>query len=434
MPTLAGHRVPAGRLILFALELAVVSAAAFAGWTFASPGGGVGETALVGCLGCVVAIQGTLYLADLYDLRVAADDHRSGRRLRSCLGAAGLATVPLIVYLPVSARPRMVWALAAAVVATAILRAAAPWRPLRRRVFLVGDGAALAAALREVETGDDAVVGRGPADALDLGARLRACAADLVVVACEERRGLPLDAFLRARLAGIEVLDAIRYAERARRRIPVDLLRPAVLAFEDGFRRSRAGETLRRTLSVATAVVILLAALPVALLVALAIRLDSPGAVLYRQARVGRGGRTFTLWKFRTMRAGAESATGAVWARPDDPRVTRVGAWLRRHRVDELPQLLNVIAGDMDVVGPRPERPELVAELAARIPFYALRHLVRPGITGWAQIRHPYGASVEEAQDKLGYDLYYVRHASLVLDAVVLFHTAKVVVTGRGAR
>jgi len=173
--------------------------------------------------------------------------------------------------------------------------------------------------------------------------------------------------------------------------------------------------------------------LPIALIIAAAIRFDSKGPIFYKQKRVGRGGKSFTMWKFRTMVTDAEKG-GAVWAQKRDPRVTRVGQFLRRSRLDEIPQLINVLVGDMDLVGPRPERPEFTAVLAKAIPFYDVRALVRPGLTGWAQIGYPYGASIEDAKQKLAYDIYYVKHASPILDLIVLFHTAKVVVMGRGAR
>jgi lipopolysaccharide/colanic/teichoic acid biosynthesis glycosyltransferase len=171
----------------------------------------------------------------------------------------------------------------------------------------------------------------------------------------------------------------------------------------------------------------------VLLIVAALIKLDSRGPVFYSQERVGLNGRNFKMLKFRTMRNDAEAA-GVKWAQKDDPRVTRLGKYLRRFRVDELPQLINVLRGEMGVVGPRPERPEFVARLRTQIPYYDLRTLVPPGITGWAQIRYPYAASLEEAREKLQYDLYYIKHLSLFLDIVILFHTAKVVLFGRGAR
>jgi exopolysaccharide biosynthesis polyprenyl glycosylphosphotransferase len=300
---------------------------------------------------------------------------------------------------------------------------------------LVGAGDALRAALDELEDhGDDVLVAVRPPDAPDLLQTARAASADVIVVACEDRRGVPSGALLACRLGGVDVVDAVSYVERSRRKVPIRLLRPAALIYDEGFRRSRVADGARRLISLLASAFLFACAAPVTLVVALAIRLDSRGPVLYRQQRVGRGGRRFTMWKFRTMHLDAEAGGRAIWAAERDPRVTRVGAFLRRTRLDELPQLLNVIAGDMDLVGPRPERPEFVDKLAHAIPFYELRTLLRPGLTGWAQIRYPYGASVEDARQKLGFDLYYVKHASPLLDLIVLFHTAKVVVTGRGAR
>jgi exopolysaccharide biosynthesis polyprenyl glycosylphosphotransferase len=185
--------------------------------------------------------------------------------------------------------------------------------------------------------------------------------------------------------------------------------------------------------SLFASLVLFLFAAPVLLLVAIIIKLDSKGPVFYTQERVGMGGRNFKMLKFRTMKTDAE-ATGVKWAQKDDPRVTRIGKYLRRFRIDELPQILNVVKGEMGIVGPRPERPEFVAKLRRQIPYYDLRTLVPPGITGWAQIRYPYAASLEEAREKLQYDLWYVKHLSVRLDISILFHTAKVVLFGRGAR
>ena len=217
-------------------------------------------------------------------------------------------------------------------------------------------------------------------------------------------------------------------------KIAVENLRPSWLIFSEGFKRTQLFLAMKRALDSACAAVGLILAAPVMLLVALAIRLTSPGRVLYHQARVGQNGRVFTVHKFRSMREDAEAQTGAVWAAAGDSRVTPVGAFLRRTRLDEIPQLWNVLKGDMSLVGPRPERPEFVAALTEQIPFYGLRHAVRPGVTGWAQVRYTYGASVEDALEKLQYDLFYIKHATIAFDLFVLFSTIKTVLLRRGAQ
>jgi exopolysaccharide biosynthesis polyprenyl glycosylphosphotransferase len=178
----------------------------------------------------------------------------------------------------------------------------------------------------------------------------------------------------------------------------------------------------------------LLLSLPLLPFIVLAIKLSSPGRVLYRQSRVGRDGVVFRCYKFRTMRSDAEADTGPTWAKDDDPRITRVGRFLRKTRIDEIPQLLNVFRGDMSLIGPRPERPEFVAALNKQIPYYHLRHSVRPGITGWAQILYKYGSSVEDAKEKLRYDLYYIKNTSVGLDLLIILNTIKIVLLGRGAK
>jgi sugar transferase (PEP-CTERM system associated) len=260
--------------------------------------------------------------------------------------------------------------------------------------------------------------------------------AGLIVVALDDRRGkLPVNDLLRCRIDGVRVEEGASVLERLTGQIPIKNLRPSWLVFSRGFDESRLLRRLKVAGEFGVAALMLVAAAPVMLLVALAIRLTSPGAPIYRQERVGERGQTFRLLKFRTMRVDAEAATGPVWASAeDDPRITRLGRFLRKTRLDELPQLVNVVRGEMSFVGPRPERPHFVKALRQVIPFYDERHTVRPGITGWAQIRCGYGASIEDAELKLQFDLYYIKHMSFAFDMSILLDTLKVVVVGRGAR
>jgi sugar transferase (PEP-CTERM system associated) len=256
-----------------------------------------------------------------------------------------------------------------------------------------------------------------------------------VIVAMPDRRGrLPVMEMLELRLNGIRIEEATSWLEKISGRIEVDNLYPSWLIFVDGFRFSATFLVLRRLLAITASAVLLLVVLPLIPLVILAIKLDSPGPVLYRQKRVGLGGKIFHCFKFRTMRQDAEADTGATWALDNDPRITKVGRFLRTTRLDEIPQLWCVLKGDMSFVGPRPERPEFVEKLAKEIPFYGVRNAVRPGITGWAQIRYKYGNTVEDAKEKLQYDLYYIKNTSLGLDLMIMFQTIKIVLLGRGAQ
>lgn len=239
---------------------------------------------------------------------------------------------------------------------------------------------------------------------------------------------------LRCRALGIRVLDYLDFIERETKTVDLAALRPSWLIFCDGFRGSGLAKACKRSLDILLSVALLLVTLPLMLLTCLLIMLDSPGPVLYRQERVGLGGRPFVLLKFRSMRGDAEQDGAPLWALTEDPRVTRVGWFIRKLRIDELPQLVNVLRGDMSFVGPRPERPPFVADFNTKIPFYAERHCVKPGITGWAQINFPYGASVEDARDKLSYDLYYVKNHGLFLDLVIVLQTIRVVLWADGAR
>ena len=256
-----------------------------------------------------------------------------------------------------------------------------------------------------------------------------------IVVAMDDRRsGFPAAELLECRLRGIRVTELAAFLERESGRVSVDLIQPSALIFSSGFRCDFLRLASKRVFDIAASLWILAVTLPVALLAALAIFLEDRGPVFYRQVRVGENGRRFTLLKFRSMRVDAEQGGAAMWAAPGDPRVTRVGAIIRRLRIDEIPQAWNVLTGDMSFVGPRPERPEFVEHLTSAIPFYPQRHFVKPGITGWAQVRHSYGASAKDAQDKLEYDLYYMKHHSFAFDLMVLLQTVEIVLFRIGAR
>ena len=260
---------------------------------------------------------------------------------------------------------------------------------------------------------------------------------DEIVVAMEDRRReFPLGELLECRMNGLEITDLVSFLERETGRVRVDLLSPGWMIFGGGFRRDMIRRITSRLLDLTASALIVMISLPVILLTAIAIKIeDGPGSeVFYRQPRVGYGGRVFNLLKFRSMRADAEKAGQAVWAQKNDPRVTRVGALIRKLRIDELPQILNVLQGHMGFVGPRPERPQFVDELSAKIPYYAQRHTVKPGITGWAQLCYPYGSSENDALQKLQDDLYYIKHSSFVFDIAILLQTAEVVIMGKGAR
>jgi sugar transferase (PEP-CTERM system associated) len=256
-----------------------------------------------------------------------------------------------------------------------------------------------------------------------------------VIVAMPDRRGtIPVEELLTLRLAGVKVEEATSWLEKISGRIEVEQLYPSWFIFAEGFRFSTVNRIIRRVMNLTAALCGLILALPLIPLVALAVKLSSEGPVFYRQQRVGRGNVTFHCYKFRTMRQDAEADTGATWATDDDPRITKVGQYLRLLRLDEIPQLWCVLKGDMHFVGPRPERPEFVQWLTREIPYYNLRHVVRPGITGWAQVQYKYGNTLQDAREKLQYDLFYIKNASIGLDLLIMFQTVKIVLLGRGAK
>jgi sugar transferase (PEP-CTERM system associated) len=283
-----------------------------------------------------------------------------------------------------------------------------------------------------VPEGDPPVI----AGAMPLLDAARAVQADEIVVAVADRRGgvLPLRELLDCRLNGIKVFDLSSHFEHHLGQIPIDSLNASWLIFGDGFRQDFLRRLVKRTFDIVCSLALIVLGLPLMALAALAIVWESGFPVLYRQERVGRNNRTFHVIKFRSMRVDAEKDGRPRWASANDSRVTRVGAIIRKLRIDELPQLFSVLKGDMSLVGPRPERPFFVEQLTAEIPFYAVRHSLKPGLTGWAQVRYAYGACKEDAVRKLQYDLYYVKNHSLVLDLKILFSTVGVVLTGKGAQ
>jgi sugar transferase (PEP-CTERM system associated) len=321
------------------------------------------------------------------------------------------------------------------------------------RVLIVGVGAealGVASDLRLPGRSRRTVVGYYPAGT-DQGARIdarlfprdvpldalvRQHQIDEVIVAVREQRGggVPMDQLLACRLQGTPVLDLAGFYERTRGQVPTESLKASWLVYGHGFVQGPVRTAVKRSFDVVCSLLLLAIASPVMLLTALLVKLDSPGPIIYRQERVGLGGRSFMCLKFRSMCSDAERDGVARWASKNDARVTRVGAFIRKCRIDELPQLLSVLKGEMSLVGPRPERPSFVAQLREQIPFYDIRHSVKPGVTGWAQVRYSYGASVEDARRKHEYDLYYVKNNSLFLDLLVLVETVSVVLFREGAQ
>lgn len=261
---------------------------------------------------------------------------------------------------------------------------------------------------------------------------------DEIVVAMDERRrdlggNLPFDNLMDCKLAGIDVIDAVEFCEREIGKIELEQLSPSWMLFSEGFRYSGFRDFSKRVFDIIVSVMLIAVAWPLMLLTALAVFIDDGAPILYRQVRVGLNGKRFELYKFRSMRKDAEK-DGAVWARKNDDRVTKVGAFIRNTRLDELPQIYNVLKGDMSFVGPRPERPEFVQSLDEEVPYYSERHRVKPGLMGWAQLKYPYGASVEDAAQKLRYDLYYSKNHSLLLDILIVIQTVEVILLGKGVR
>ncbi len=317
---------------------------------------------------------------------------------------------------------------------------------LREQVYVLGSGekaGRFVEAIRErTDLGMDIVGWTGASNSLESIESLTTAIQNLsekqiprLVIAVSDRRGtLPVRELLDLRMKGTKVEDSSALLEKITGKMEIEDLRPSSMIFSEGFKVNESFLLIRRMVSLLVSLSILLVFAPLIPFIILGIKLTSPGPILFSQLRVGRHGRSFRLYKFRTMRQDAEAKTGAVWAQKDDPRITKFGKLLRKTRLDEIPQLWNVIRGDMGFVGPRPERPEFVQWLAEAIPYYHLRHIIRPGLTGWAQVKYQYGASLEETKQKLQYDLYYIKHMSLTLDLLIVFETIKIVLLRRGAQ
>ena len=400
------------------------------------------------------------YLFDLYDFLVMHDRRELVLRLIQALGLAWIAlafsfyafpglmlgrgisliALPLALGLMISWRIMIHWFLG--------------HPDFGERILIVGSGNLAVEMAREVLNRPDAgyrIVGFVGTDAELLGKSLinprvigmtddldeivKRENIDRIIVAMGERRGqLPTNKLLQLSLAGqVTIEEGASFYERITGRVSLNMLRPSWLIFTGRGRQAKLAELTRTTVHWLVALIGAILALPIVLVTAVLIKLESRGPVFYKQERVGKNGRTFVLSKFRSMRVDAEQ-DGPVWASKGDSRTTRVGRIIRKIRVDEIPQFWNILKGEMSFVGPRPERPHFVAQLAEEIPFYEQRHLIAPGLTGWAQIKYPYGASIEDARQKLQYDLFYIKNQSLILDAIILFETIKIILFGRGAQ
>jgi sugar transferase (PEP-CTERM system associated) len=403
---------------------------------------------------------GTFYLYDLYDFVVIHDRKELVLRLIQALGLAWIALAVTFYILPQLMVGRGVSFIALPLALTLMVgwRISIHWllgHPnLGEKILIIGDGETAIEVAREVLERRDAgyrvvgFVGDKPElvgqslinpQVIGITSDLKQIVAnqkiDRIVVAMNERRGqFPVQELLDLSLSGnVTIEECTSFYERLTGRVHLNMLRPSWLIFSGPKKQDAVTSFIRTILHRGAALIGGILSLPIAIITAILIKLDSKGPVLYKQERVGKNGRTFMVLKFRSMHVDAEKH-GPVWARDADDRVTRVGRIIRKIRVDEIPQFWNILKGDMNFIGPRPERPHFVSQLAKEITFYEQRHLIPPGLTGWAQIKYPYGSSVEDARQKLQYDLYYIKNQSLTLDAIILFETVKTILFGRGAR
>ena len=400
----------------------------------------------------------SFYLFDLYDFVVMHDRRELVLRMLQALGLAWIALALTFYALPqvMIGRGVTLISLPLALFLMVGWRLAIHWilghPELGERILIVGSGPFAVEIARETlerkDAGfrvigfvdnDPALVGKSLINpkviglTSELSSLVTRESIDRIVVAIGDRRGqFPTQELLKLSLSGeVSIEESAAFYERLTGRVLLDMIRPSWLIFSSRGRRARFNELIRTCMHRAVALVGAILSLPIATVTAILIKLESRGPVLYRQERVGKQGRIFTVMKFRSMRVNAEK-DGPVWAKTDDQRMTRVGRIIRKIRVDEIPQFWNILRGDMNFVGPRPERPHFVEQLAQEIPYYEQRHLIAPGLTGWAQIKYPYGASIDDARQKLQYDLYYIKNQNLALDATILFETIKTILFGKG--
>jgi sugar transferase (PEP-CTERM system associated) len=447
--------VPGRVFVLVAAENTLIATGLFAVATFAKHA----ESSGFFLRGWLIAgvCQLTFYYFSLYDLRAIDSKQVLLGRLLSAIGVSCLALAVLNLVFPFIRMGIGVVELTFVCVVLVILLCRLSlewvnrWVTAGERILVVGNGNMSVSLTREIGKRSDLSIHLlgvvtepefqdsipnipqlGPLD--DLERIIKEQHPQRIVIALYERRKrLPVEVLLRARSTGIRVEEAATLHEKLTGRIPVETIYPSTLIYSNGFsKRSVSQKVITRVASSAVALFSLILLAPLMLLTALLIRLESPGPIFYTQERVGKDGRCFNILKFRSMRTDAEKGLSPQWASQNDPRITRIGSILRKLRIDEFPQFINILRGEMSFVGPRPERPFFVQLLAGKIPYYDLRHSVTPGVTGWAQVSYPYGATIDDAKNKLEYDLFYVKNVSIAFDLAILFETVKTVVMGKG--
>ena len=421
-------------------------------------------------------LQTALYLLDGYDLETKKDINDRSLLVLRAVGAMALLAAVITKIVPGAALgngallPGLLLASFALLLWRALFERIAPMRALSESVAILGYGEAAKTIGRALaERGDGAFEVKGfigeritaslgertsrpgnhgrslvsdiariapmLGDQDTLAATAKRVKIDRIVVQLADMRNkMAIDQLVQARVAGVAVEDGASFYERAFQRCLIEAMKPSQIIFGEGFQVGMFTRVAKRALDIVASILVLLVSWPVLLLVAWLIKREDGGPIFFHQDRVGQGGINFRLTKFRTMSVDAEAKTGAVWAQHNDPRVTRLGKFLRRTRIDEIPQVFAVLRGDMSFVGPRPERDFFVTQLTAEIPFYQIREAVKPGITGWAQVRYPYGASVADAREKLRYDIFYIKNLSVVFDLLILLRTIRTVLSGSGSR